>query len=585
MRVMNETSNLEELMNVILEQVIDMIPNADSGTFLMLNEAEGIFAFQAARGWDLELVKQIRIPVDRTILTQEPINEPTIVSGEEIEALDKRLYSPEIVKKFKEMRHPKSSIIVPVHIDGEVVGYFNINNKTAENAFDEEDLKVIEEIRDEITLVIKNIRLAEERENSLQELQQRNLELSALYAIASTVSGSLDLDAILGEALEKAMELMKMDAGGIFLREKQDLTLATYAGISPESAKAVDRMKLGEGVIGQVAQSGEPIVIQNLAEDPRVARQSIIEKEDLKTFIAVPLQSKDRIVGVFGLAHRVARLVTGEERQLLMAIGHQIGVVIENVKLFEQVKLAAEELEQRVKERTAELQIANEELETFVYSVSHHLKAPLRTLEGFSELLLEDRRDRLGEQGTAYLERIQTGALRMGKLIHGLLAYAQIGRSERTFLDVDMESLVKGCVKDLHSKIEAADARVEMPGDLPTVRGDPILLTPLVTNLLNNALTYCRDGVPPRIEVGWEERAEEHVFSIRDNGIGIEKRFWDRVFQPFKQLHLPEDYPGIGIGLAIARRVIEVHGGRIWVESKPDKGSTFYFTLPTRKTG
>ncbi|MFQ5794951.1 MAG: GAF domain-containing protein [Candidatus Bipolaricaulia bacterium] len=354
MRVMNETSDLEELMNVILEQAINMIPTADSGSFLMLNERENVFEFQAARGWDLELLKRIKLPADRTILIQESINEPTIVGCEEIEALNKRYYDPEIVEKLKEVGHPKSSIFIPVYIDGKVIGYFALNSKTVENAFDKEDLRTIEAIRDEITLAIKNARLFEERENSLWELQQRNLELSTLYAITSTVSGSLDLNVILDEALSRAMELTKTKAGVIRLMDEsnQELVLTTYQGLSPESIKAFakERFKLDEGGAGRVAQSGKPLVIQNLTEDPRLVHRELFKKEGLQSGVIIPLKSKDRFIGVLFLGDRTFRLFAEKEVQLLMAIGHQIGVAIENARLYEKVKLTAEELEQQVRQ-------------------------------------------------------------------------------------------------------------------------------------------------------------------------------------------------------------------------------------------
>ncbi|MFQ5795880.1 MAG: GAF domain-containing protein [Candidatus Bipolaricaulia bacterium] len=567
MRVMNETSNLEELMNVILEQVIDMIPNADGGSFVILNEQENVFEFRAARGWDLETLKQIRFSRTQTIPAMLGQDKPTIVSGEEIEALDKRHQNPEIVEKFKEAGYPKSSIIIPVHIDGEMVGYFSINNKIEADAFGEEDLRLIEEIQDQTILAIKNARMSEEQENSLQELQQRNLELATLYVVASTVSGSLDLDVVLHEALDGAMELINTECSTIRLMDEsnQELVLATYQGLSPESIEtfAKKRFKLGEGGAGRVAQSGQPLVIQNLIEDPRLVHRELFKKEGLQSGVIIPLKSKDRSIGVLFLGDRTARLFTEEEVQLLMAIGHQIGMAIESAQLYDTLRTKEEQLRSFVNRL---IQVQEEERRLVAYDIHDDLIQLIIS----ASMYLNTGLDKLGsntpkevqtvlEEGLSQLEQAITEARR---IVVALRPSA-----------LDDLGLIPAIQDQLDNLQQETGWQVAFEENLGEVRFDPAVEV-VVYRIIQEALTNAKKhAATDQVQVAIERRPSHLNVEVQDWGIG---------FDP-KQPHPADEQKRKPLGLIAMQERANLLGGRFTIESAPGQGTTVRAEIPLRR--
>jgi PAS domain S-box-containing protein len=238
------------------------------------------------------------------------------------------------------------------------------------------------------------------------------------------------------------------------------------------------------------------------------------------------------------------------------------------------------QLEQRVMLRTAELQAANKELEAFSYSVSHDLRAPLRTVDGFSQALLEDFGPQLPEEGQRLLRTIRAGAQRMGMLIDDLLAFSRLGRqslSQRA--TVDMGQLVREALQELLPEREGRRVELQIR-DLVPADGDVALLKQVWVNLLSNALKYTRRREIAVIEVGSEVEKGESVYFVRDNGTGFDTRYANKLFGVFQRLHRAEDFEGTGVGLAIVQRIIQRHGGRVWADAVVDRGAIFRFTLP-----
>jgi light-regulated signal transduction histidine kinase (bacteriophytochrome) len=238
-------------------------------------------------------------------------------------------------------------------------------------------------------------------------------------------------------------------------------------------------------------------------------------------------------------------------------------------------------LEQKVQERTAELTRSNDDLAQFAYVASHDLKEPLRTISIFAELLDLEHGSELQPQAKEGLTYILNGVRRMHELIDDLLAYSQVESREANVRPVDLNSVVKEALFNLHGMIQESGAEVTHDS-LPSVTGDRVQLTQLLQNLVGNSIKY-RSKESPRIHISCSTLPSEEVISVQDNGIGIDPRYAESIFKLFKRLHVREEYPGNGVGLAICRRIIERHGGRIWVESSEGAGSTFHFTVPTRK--
>jgi PAS domain S-box-containing protein len=235
-------------------------------------------------------------------------------------------------------------------------------------------------------------------------------------------------------------------------------------------------------------------------------------------------------------------------------------------------------LEQRVAERTHELELANRELEAFSYSVSHDLREPLRAVNGFSQAMLEDYAEKLPPEARHYLASIRQGALRMGQLIDDLLAFSRLGRQPLKRRTVDVRAIVDECVKGLVAA-EGDKTKVVL-GDLTPCEADAGLTQQVFANLLSNAFKYSRKRPDPKIEVRSSRNDAGHVvYSVKDNGTGFDMKYASKLFQVFQRLHRTAEFEGTGVGLAIVHRIVTRHGGRIWFDAAPDQGATFHFTL------
>lgn len=242
------------------------------------------------------------------------------------------------------------------------------------------------------------------------------------------------------------------------------------------------------------------------------------------------------------------------------------------------------ELEQRVLERTRELEIANRDLEAFSFSVSHDLRAPLRVIQGFCEAFIEDFGAGVPDEGRALLERIEEGTRRMSRLIEDLLDFSRAGRGTMDSTRIAMSELVRGVIAELREQSPARKVEVVV-ADLPDAWGDPALIRQVLVNLLSNALKFTSTRPSARIEVRSADHEAQHVYRIADNGVGFDEAYAHKLFGVFQRLHSEESFAGTGIGLSIVKRIIERHGGQIWAEGRPNEGATFSFTLPAAKSG
>jgi PAS domain S-box-containing protein len=269
-------------------------------------------------------------------------------------------------------------------------------------------------------------------------------------------------------------------------------------------------------------------------------------------------------------------------RSVLEIFAARAAAEIERARIEGELRTLAATLERRVAERTAALESANRELESFGYSVSHDLRAPLRAIAGFAHLLREESGAALGGTAADYLARIEDNALRMGQLLDALLELSRSGRTALAPEPLDMRALVRSVLAELNG---AERAEIVL-GELPPAHADPRLVRQVWVNLIGNALKFSRHAAPPRVEIGGAPAAAGSVeYWVRDNGVGFDMRYAAKLFGVFQRLHPASEFEGTGAGLAIARRIVERHGGRIWAQSAPGAGATFRFTLPAAASG
>jgi light-regulated signal transduction histidine kinase (bacteriophytochrome) len=279
-----------------------------------------------------------------------------------------------------------------------------------------------------------------------------------------------------------------------------------------------------------------------------------------------------------------------EELKLLDKLAANIAFAMEFAEEEEQRRRAEEaiqilnkELEERVVQRTAQLEVSNKELESFSYSISHDLRAPLRAIFGFSQILSRRHKAALNEEGQEYMGYIVEASVRMEQLINDLLNYSRLGRKSSDMHPVSLQAIIDNIYSDFNQQLKEVDAKFIIDGELPQIIGDETLLRQIFTNLIGNSITYRRKEIQLVINISNEIVDNHYLLKVTDNGIGISKEYWEKIFNVFQRLHSEDQYPGTGIGLANVKKSVSLLGGTVWVDSLPGVGSTFYIKIPQHK--
>jgi PAS domain S-box-containing protein len=419
-----------------------------------------------------------------------------------------------------------------------------------------------------------------ERNRAERALRRYAERLAVLYQVDQLIAGTLEIRDIHDALVALLARIIPVDRTSLVLVHEAEgvwETTKVWSRGTP-MLRAGQRAPLAGSVVEHVVRTGRPLLEREIGESGEWPENGVLRAEGLRSRVLLPLRIEGRVVGMLTAACAVPEAYAPEDLQILEPIADQLAIGIHRSSLYAQLRAHADDLEARVADRTAELEEANRELEAFTYSVSHDLRSPLRSLDGFSMAVLEDCADRLDERGADYLRRIRKASQRMGQLIDDLLRLSRLGRAPLQREPVDLSALAASVCRELAQAHPEREVRqVVAPGII--ARGDPRLLRIVLENLLGNSWKFTAKHPTARIEFGARDEDGRTTYFVRDDGAGFDMTHADRLFSPFQRLHGVSDFEGTGIGLATVQRIVRRHGGHCGAEGAVERGATVWFTL------
>jgi GAF domain-containing protein/signal transduction histidine kinase len=559
-RVITSTLELRAVLDRIAGSACELL-DGDLARLWVADDAAGVVKLMASQdrtgGTSLGAITELPLGVGvvgHVMTTRRPDSTPDLGTGP-LEASDDWLRAAGYT----------SRLVVPLIAGDQAVGALSILTK-ATREFAQEEQEILELFASEAATAVENARLYAESES-------RRREAEALAGAARRMSTNLNLHELGRQLVEAVCELFKSHGSALYRVREEDgaIVAVAFGGRAGAHRPVGGILPPGAGVVGRAIAGRQPVATRNILDDPEVflpdELRAALTTAGSRAVLAVPLVIQDRVIGALTVSDNISRSFDARETALLQAFGDQAALALENARLFADVEAQA-----------AVLAKQNVELNAFTYSVSHDLKSPLVTIQAMCGLLQEDYGDRLDEDGLRVLSRITANTTHMASLIGDLLALSRIGREARPAEAVLARDVVHAVLDGLSDLIQARGVAVEVNADV-TVWAVRVQLEQIFANLIGNAVKYLGDTATPRIEIGAEEGERAVEFWVRDNGIGIDPAYHERIFELFQRLRDVEA-EGTGVGLAIVKKILDSAGGRIWVESVPGQGATFRFTWP-----
>lgn len=466
----------------------------------------------------------------------------------------------------------------------------------------------------------------------IHERRHAEDQLSFLAEASSLLASSLEYEQTLRNVARLMVPRLADWCIVKVFNEKGSPEIVTASHVDPEQAKRVQEMIRRypsdpdrPHTIAHVVRSGSPILIPVVTEELLDANiqdedyRQLMRQIGCRSLMTVPFKSRDRSLGAIMMVWAESGNQYNErDLRFAQELAARASIAIENARLYGKTRQAEAELrtlnetlEDRVRERTSELEREvqeriraeetlervisqleerNQELQDFAYVASHDLQEPLRKVHAFADLLAEDYAGVLDAEGIMYIQRIQDASTRMSSLIKNILLYSRTATGSQGFQEIDLNDVISGVLSDLEIRIQDVNGTVKVD-QLPTIEADPLQMRQLFQNLIGNALKFHRPDAPPIVHVTSQTRSGGTSkggplcqIKVTDNGIGLDQKYAERIFMPFKRLHSSKDYQGTGVGLAICRRIVLRHRGSIDVRSKPGEGATFIVTIPVRQS-
>jgi signal transduction histidine kinase/HAMP domain-containing protein len=486
----------------------------------------------------------------------------------------------ERLRRTAPLRGFRSMLLVPMLRHEQIIGAIGVTRR-APGTFTEDEISLLQTFADQAVIAIENVRLFRQLQERTAELTRSVGELEALGEVGRTISSTLDLETVLAAVVSRANQLAETDGGAIY---EFDTTTRAFrlraTDRFPEEFVAVLRttpLVFGEGAIGRAASTREPITVAEVADtDAYTSRvRDALVSFGYRSLLAVPLVSENEVVGALVVNRRAAGEFPPRTVELLRTFGVQSALAIQNARLFQEIEIKSRELE-----------VANQHKSEFLASVSHELRTPLNAIIGFSEVMLERMFGEINAKQEEYLHDILSSGRHLLSLINDILDLAKIeaGRMELEATDFHLPQAIDNALILVRERALRREITLEPSIDprLGEIKGDERKVKQVLVNLLSNAVKFTPEG--GRIDVRAVLAHDVVEISVADTGVGIAPEDQQAVFEEFRQVgtDYARKHEGTGLGLALARKFVELHGGTIWVKSQMGEGSTFTFTLPVR---
>jgi PAS domain S-box-containing protein len=569
----NSTLDLDQVLTAVLEEVRRLLNVVACSVWLIDPETDELVC-QHASGPRSKIVRGWRLAPGEGLVGWVACH------GESLIVPDVRADE----RHFKGIDHQtglalRSILSVPLRVKERVIGVLQVVDADADR-FNAADLALLEPLAATAATAVENARLFEqarreiaERKRAEEALSRRNEDLMTLNAIATTMGQSLDLKHRLNAALDKVLEVIKMDAGWVQLLDEKDggaLSLIAHRGFSRATLSQPGTLNVVENLTAEVAHSKQPIVITESSNDARFDMG--IQTDDTQLAIAAtPIQSRDKVLGGLGILGHGPRELGSQEMQLLTAIGHQIGVAIENARLAEEA--AETEILRKLNRLRSEL----------IADLSHELRTPLGLIKIFCTTLLREDVEPDRETQREFLGHIDEEAEKLEKIVDHLLDLSRLesGRLQLNKQPTDVSQLAQKVIAAMQTPGTQHRFVHDFPSEPLAATVDAERLEEVLRNLLSNAIRYSPEGGTITIYGRGDKR--QLLIWVSDQGMGIPSQDLEKVFERFYRVdnEITQRVRGAGLGLAVCKGIVEAHGGRIWAESIPGVGSTFYLSLPT----
>jgi PAS domain S-box-containing protein len=422
-----------------------------------------------------------------------------------------------------------------------------------------------------------------ERKRAESELRRYVNQLSVINRLDRVISSTFDIEEVYDTLVLEMQQLFQFDRTSLWTLNEQGTEWQIVKQWTSGEPALMPKVwcKVEGSVVEWLLLNKRTLVEKRIGEQETWPENELLAKEGIASRVAVPLIVRGKVIGAMTLASKNPDAYKKGDVGVLESLADQVGISMHNAMMYNKVGEHAATLEKKVKERTGQLEAANKELEAFSYSVSHDLRAPLRSIDGFSQIMMEEYSIKLDAEGKRILNIIRSNTQKMGELIADLLDLSRVTRDEMKTVRVDMATLASSVFREIASPDAQKQYSFSIEA-LPDAYGDPSLLRQVWRNLISNAIKFTATKDVRRIDIGTRSEDGMTVYSIRDSGVGFDPQYTHKLFGVFQRLHTTEEFEGTGVGLAIVQRIVHRHGGRVWAEGRIGEGATFYFALPSK---